>query len=295
MPARAHGNLRSIPTRFTTARIPQSSNPALSTILPAMIPARIALVLLLSSGPLFAKAPATYHYLPPASVSLSSLLPNPPAPGSPENQADIQADLARQQARTPAEITRAQSEEELTPAAFSNLFGPWFTPEKLPLTFALLNNASDDAHSIAASAKHLWQRPPPPLQDPALHPIVTLPKTFSYPSFHATRGALWAAILAQLAPDLRDPILARGAQIGEDRIIAGVHFPTDVAAGQRLGRYLAQRLLKNPAFQHDLALARAEFSATRPKSAATFSKNGRIFYDSYVLDSVAGPTLPPLS
>lgn len=245
-----------------------------------MSPTRIALALLLFwCSAIFAKAPAAYHYLPPDSVNLSSLLSGPPAPGSPENQPDMRAVLALQQSRTPAQIARARSEEDLTPAAFADVFGPWFNPQTLPLTFGLLNNASDDAHSIAASAKHLWIRPRPPLQDPAIHPIVPVPATYSYPSFHATRGALWAAILAQLAPALKDRIIARGDEIGKDRIIAGVHFPTDVAAGQKLGRRLAELFLKNPTFQHDLARAKAELSGARSKSPAFFFNSGPIFDD----------------
>jgi hypothetical protein len=245
-----------------------------------MTPVRIALSLVFFwSGLVFAKAPAACHYLAPGAVNLSSLLSGPPAAGSPENRADIQAVLARQQTRSAAEISRARSEDDLTPAAFANVFGGWFNVQKLPLTFALLNNAADDAHSIAASAKHLWQRPRPPLQDADIHPIVPLPGTASYPSFHATRGVLWAVILGQLAPDLKDRILARGAQIGEDRIIAGVHFPTDVAAGQKLGRRLADLLLKSPSFQHDLRSAKAEFSSARPISRASFSNLDRIFWD----------------
>jgi hypothetical protein len=244
-----------------------------------MTHARLTLALLLfCSAPLFGRS-VPYHYLSPDSVSLSSILSGPPAPGSSENQSDIQAVLARQQSRTPAEIARAQSEEDLAPTAFASVFGSWFTPEKLPLTFTLLNQATDDAHLIAASAKKLWNRPRPPLQDPNIHPVVTLPPSASYPSFHATRGVLWSVILAQLAPDLKAPILARGLQIGQDRVIAGVHFPTDVAAGQKLGGAIADLLLKNARFQHDLALAEAEFSSVRPKSASTFSEPGRIFGD----------------
>jgi acid phosphatase (class A) len=230
-----------------------------------MNPARIALALLLfSCGGLFAKAPVAFHYLAPDSVSLPALLPAPPAPGSPENKADILGVLFVQQSRTPEDVARARSEETLSPAAFANVLGSWFTPARLPLTFALLQDAGSDAESISAAAKELWHRPRPPLQDAGIHPALTLPASPSYPSGHAMRGALWAVILAKLAPDLQDRILARGAQIGEDRVIGGVHFPTDRDAGQKLGSTLAARLLANPAFQRDLALAEAEFSGARP-------------------------------
>ena len=231
-----------------------------------MNPARIVLALLLfSSGALFAKAPAAFHYLAPDSVNLQTLLPAPPAPGSPENKADIYGVLLVQQSRTPQDIARARSEETFSPSAFANVLGSWFTPERLPVTFALLQNAAADAEAISAAGKQLWHRPRPPLQDPAIHPVIALPTSPSYPSGHAMRGALWAIILAKLAPELHDRILARGAQIGEDRVIAGVHFPTDRDAGQKLGSVLAARLLGNPAFQRDLARAEAEFSSARPK------------------------------
>jgi hypothetical protein len=232
--------------------------------------ARIAIALLLFySGPLFAKAPAAFHYLAPDSLDVKSLLSGPPAPDSPENRADIQAVLSRQKTRTPADIARARSEETLSPAAFADVLGTGFTPDKFPLTFALLNDATTDADSISSAAKQLWHRPRPPLQDHDIHPVVPVPANASYPSGHATRGALWSIILAQLAPELKDRLLARGAQIGQDRIVGGVHFPTDVAAGQKLGRALAKRFLENPKFQTDLERAEAEFASVRPNSAAS--------------------------
>jgi hypothetical protein len=226
-----------------------------------MHPSRIALaLLLLLPGSLLAKAPVTAHYIAPGSVNLTLILPPPPAPGSPENKADIDGVLARQQSRTPSDIVRAKTEENLSPAAFADVFGHWFNPKRLPLTFALLQNAAADAETISSAAKTLWNRPRPPLQDRDIHPVVTVPGSPSYPSGHAMRGALWSIILAKLAPEEQDRILARGAQIGEDRIIGGVHFPSDVAAGQKLGSTLALRLLSNPAFQRDFARAQAEFS-----------------------------------
>jgi membrane-associated phospholipid phosphatase len=81
------------------------------------------------------------------------------------------------------------------------------------------------------------------------------------------RGALWAEILVKLAPPLRGQLLARGAQIGHDRIIAGVHFPTDVAAGQKLGIAIARRLMAGSKFRRDLAHAKIEFM--RPLNGAS--------------------------
>jgi membrane-associated phospholipid phosphatase len=240
-----------------------------------MSPARISLVLLLFlAGPLFAEAPASFHYLPPDSVDVVALLGNPPTPGTRANKVDVQAVLDRQHDRTPFQVARARSEATLTPAAFSDVMGPWFTAENLPITFQLLNDAGSDAETISHAAKSAWARPRPPLQDSAIHPVIDLPASPAYPSGHATRGALWAAILSQLAPDLKAAILFRGVQIGEDRVIAGVHFPTDVSAGRKLGRYIAGFMLANPHFQSDLDRARTEMANARAHPGALLMRAG---------------------
>ena len=241
-----------------------------------MQPIRTALVVLLfCSGALFAKAPATTHYLAPNALNVRALLPGPPAQGSAANQADIDAVLRRQARRTPEQIARAKAEADLSPAAFAPVFGKWFTAEKLPLTFALLKNATEDAEAISGAAKSYWNRPRPPFQDAAIHPAVPVPPNASYPSGHAMRGTLWAAILSQLAPEKAGLLRGRGEQIGEDRIIAGVHFPTDVAGGRTLGQALAKRFLANAEFQHDLARAAVEFATAQPRSPEWFEGEGR--------------------
>ena len=79
-------------------------------------------------------------------------------------------------------------------------------------------------------------------------------------------GDLDGLILAELAPDLKDALLARGEQIGDDRVIAGVHFPSDVEAGHTLAHDLFTRFMATPEFQADLAKAKAEIAAERAKA-----------------------------
>jgi acid phosphatase (class A) len=61
-----------------------------------------------------------------------------------------------------------------------------------------------------------------------------------------------ASVLAELAPDRRDALVRRGAQIGHDRVLAGVHYPSDVLAGLGLGEAIAQALLADAAFRASL-------------------------------------------
>ena len=90
--------------------------------------------------------------------------------------------------------------------------------------------------------------------------------TNSYPSGHSTVGTVDALVLAELFPEKRAAILALGRQIGWDRVLTGYHFLTDVRAGRVLGQAIVRELMANPAFQHDLAEAKAEIAAAKPAS-----------------------------
>jgi hypothetical protein len=76
-----------------------------------------------------------------------------------------------------------------------------------------------------------------------------------YPSGHATRGWLYALLLERLFPEKREAILEKGREIGWDRVRLGMHFPSDVWAGQVLGQAIWQELMANPTFMKDLTNA----------------------------------------
>jgi len=208
-------------------------------------------------------APATSLYFDPATVDLKALLPDPPADGSPTILKEIEIILEKQKTRTPEEVARIQEEVHLNVWLFENVLGACFTEKNLPATALLFQRVDDTVHPVIVSAKKYWDRPRPFLQDKRVHPPIDLPKNAAYPSGHSTVGNLDAMVLAELAPDLKDAILARGKQIGDDRVIGGVHFPSDVAAGQTLAHDLFGKLMASPAFQADLAKAKVELAAAR--------------------------------
>jgi acid phosphatase (class A) len=69
---------------------------------------------------------------------------------------------------------------------------------------------------------------------------------------------MWSNLLAEIFPEDAEIILARGRQIGTDREIAGMHWPSDVEAGLKLGTEVAHRMLADPAFKAKLQKAREE-------------------------------------
>ena len=210
-------------------------------------------------------AATTPLYFDPAMINFKSLLPNPPAVGSPDALKEIDLMLQKQAARTPEEVARIKQEQHLNVWLFKNALGPWFTEKNLPLTTKLLHNVDMNQRPVVDAAKSYWNRPRPPLQDKRIHPPIGLPPNGSYPSGHSTFDDLNALVLAQLVPDLKAAIMARGQQIGDDRVIAGVYFPSDVNAGRTLAYDLLAKLVACPAFQADFAHAKAEIAAARLK------------------------------
>ena len=94
------------------------------------------------------------------------------------------------------------------------------------------------------------------IRDSPICPTKT--KNDSYPSGHATAGYLMALTLIDMFPDKRDAILARAQEYANNRLVCGVHFPSDIAAS-RLVAYSVHAIMANkPQYQQELAAARAE-------------------------------------
>jgi len=203
-------------------------------------------------------------YLPAGTPDAIALLAPPPAAGSAEAKADLENTLVIHTAATPAELALAKDENKLTIFHFAPAIGAWFAPGKLPRTEALFKAVEAEAKAATDDAKKFYQRPRPYHLEPARFPHSVEhedPTHYSYPSGHSTRGTVFAFLLAELLPDHRDAILAKGREAGWLRVQGGVHFPTDIYAGRVLGQELARDFLHSPEFQADLVAVKAELAA----------------------------------
>lgn len=197
-------------------------------------------------------------YIHPKDVDWAKILPPPPAAGSDEAKADLAAVLEAQKTRTPEEIARCKAEAPANAFYFKKVLGNWFNAKSLPVTATLMEQALIDANNVSETAKAHYKRPRPYVADSRVHPVLAPEKAASYPSGHAVRGIVWATLLSEMFPEHKDELMAAGKQFGDDRVIAGMHYPSDVAAGQKLGAAIAQKLLDDPAFKADLEKAKDE-------------------------------------
>lgn len=200
-------------------------------------------------------------FVKPSDFDFDAIIGEPPPANSKIHTDEIAKMLDLQKARTPDEERRCKSEVGVSPFIFSEIVGKWFNPQNLPVTDAFLRKVTRETTQIAGVPKDKWHRVRPPIDNPEIHPCVPLEKTGSFPSGHATRGIVWAAVAAEIFPDDRDKIMARGKLIGDDRVLAGMHYPTDVVAGQKLGAAIAQKLLADPDFVQELNKVKLECHA----------------------------------
>lgn len=218
----------------------------------------------LLAGVVWGQAP---RLLPMPTAELVALLPEPPAPGSLAAQADLETVKRIQDARTPEQAARAGRVDAWDIWDYAPVVGPWFAKPTVPRTAALFARLSDELGLVSREAKKRFGRPRPPLVDPAIRPLVSLPATGSYPSGHSLFLFMEAEVLADLFPDLRRELFDFAHRAAWTRVIAGVHFPSDVVAGRLLGQAFVEALRKNPAYLDELEACRAEAAPLRMKKA----------------------------
>jgi len=116
----------------------------------------------------------------------------------------------------------------------------------------IIKELKDACGAVILDLKYHFNRPRPyllaPLYDIDLDTNEIKDTTFdspSYPSGHATQGTLIANYLANKYPLHRGKFLKLGRDIARSRVIAKVHYPSDVQMGEMIGndmfRYLKEK------------------------------------------------------
>jgi acid phosphatase (class A) len=217
----------------------------------------LAIALALSPAVALAREPV---FIAPEQSEALLILPDPPAEGSDAQKAELAMLHAIEAKRTPKEEEAARADAgDRDVFLFKPLFGDAFTEANLPLTAALMRRVMADADVNAGAAKHFFNRRRPYAADPTLRPACpATPKDDSYPSGHTTAGWLAALTLVEMVPEQREAILARAADYGRNRMVCGVHYPSDVEAGRALAYAIHGAMTQDPAYKAQLAAATAE-------------------------------------
>ncbi len=196
-------------------------------------------------------------------VNLMRLLPAPYAAGSPQAREELDRMLTIQAERSPELAARARADANASVYRFADALGAEasFAPEHLPRVTALFTQVLEREAAVVEVGKNGFARVRPCRAEPRLKPVVPCPSSGSYPSGHAAFGWAAALVLADLVPERRAAILARASEYAWNRVIAGVHYPTDVEAGRITGVVVAAFLFASPEFQSEERAARTELRA----------------------------------
>jgi membrane-associated phospholipid phosphatase len=83
--------------------------------------------------------------------------------------------------------------------------------------------------------KNVADRARPPLADPTLQVVGSVPDSTSFPSGHSATAFATAVAVGLAYPRMRVPLLALAALVAVSRVYLGMHYWTDVVAGSLLG------------------------------------------------------------
>jgi len=216
-------------------------------------------------------APEAGRYLRTRDFDATRVIPAAPANDSLTTLADLATVYQVQLRRTPEQVAVANYFAEDSVFQYDAAIGAWFTAANLPRAAEIFLQVDADRFAISSAGKAVWNRPRPPLLDPRIHACAPLPASGSYPSGHSTQAFLWAGLLAEVFPQHRAALRERAELVAWSRIVAGVHYPSDIAAGRVLGDRLVQEFLKVPALREALAAVRAEAAPFVAKEQAALA------------------------
>jgi hypothetical protein len=117
-------------------------------------------------------------------------------------------------------------------------------PARHPATYLLIRVAARVGEMVVMCLKEAWGCPRPSVFCPGIVPMIDPPATPSFPAGHALQARLISKVLVYLdasrkPPPQRPPRLAQpqllfdlADRIGDNRVVAGIHFPIDIDAGK---------------------------------------------------------------
>ncbi|HJU18444.1 MAG TPA: phosphatase PAP2 family protein [Stellaceae bacterium] len=120
------------------------------------------------------------------------------------------------------------------------------SPARQPATYLLIRVGRRIGEHVVMCLKDYFRSPRPSQLSPAVVPMIDPPGTPSFPAGHAVQSYLISYLLAYSLPNIPQhhlgdveratgPLFKLADRISQNRVVAGVHFPTDIIAGKAVG------------------------------------------------------------
>jgi acid phosphatase (class A) len=212
--------------------------------------AAITLGIALATGGVWWSQRDVRHFIGDDDTAFIAQFAVPPAPDSALTRAEVDELLLIQSTRTPDEVAAARADRRTRIERFYDALGldPENPPE-LPVLEKLADDVEDDVRLAVRSAKERFRRLRPYEIEPRLDPCIdNVQGDLSYPSGHAAYAWAMALLLANLVPERRAALEARAEEFARQRLVCGVHFPSDVQAGRQAASSLMELMSRSPSF-----------------------------------------------
>lgn len=175
----------------------------------------------------------------------------PSASDSPQTRAELDELLALQTARTPAALAAARADRKKDIRQFYGALGidPVNDASLGPLR-DFMDRVESDVSIYVRAAKLRFARSRPYVIEPRLKPCTgDVADNQSYPSGHSSYGYVAALVLADMVPERRQALLARADEFAHQRMVCGVHFASDIAAGRVAAEWLLPEFAKSDGYR----------------------------------------------
>ena len=184
-------------------------------------------------------------------IDVAELILPPPKATSLETKAELQELRQLQRFRTAKKADYARADYQRTldrfldPIAIKLNDLPSSTTEFFKCVARLTEEKVQEAKAIFKRTR------PYKLPHNGLRVLKTVGKddSSSYPSGHAAYGMVTGLILSAMLPEKRDAIAKRIEDFGYSRLVSGVHFRSDVYAGQVSGAAVAAAFFSDATFR----------------------------------------------
>ena len=216
----------------------------------------LILIFFAIAGPTQAQNSESPIYLPTGSVNGAELIGPPPAMDSEAFRSQMSIVLWLQLTRTPEQVEFVQTPLNL------KRFAPILNDSLIEVDDIELKKTLDaviaEVRADYDAIKARYNLPRPIKVNDNVRPVTNVRGVAAYPSGTAVRATVYARLLSEIFPEHKDELTELGRQIGYGRVIAGVHYPIDVTAGQKLGNAYADVILKQKAFNDAVARIRGK-------------------------------------
>lgn len=177
----------------------------------------------------------------------------PPARGSAADRKDFAELHAFEKTRSKADCDLASRQPHpkfemfFEDASFDIL-----TKKEIAAAKPLVHKIMEQTIKLTGYYKDKYMRPRPFNTDTTLKPCAEKPTgSKAYPSSHASAAYAGACVLGIIYPKAKRELEEHGLMLGNLRAVVGVHHPSDVAAGQKIGRDFCRILERDATFQNE--------------------------------------------